>query len=54
VLEFLLTNAMDANERGSVPFAVSQSADDVYAFEIRDRSAHYTDTALVNIFKPFH
>ena len=54
VLEFLLTNAMDANERGSVRFAVSQPADDVYAFEIRDRGAHYTDTALVNIFEPFH
>lgn len=54
VLEFLLANAMDCNERGSVRFAVSRPEDDLYTFEIRDRGALYTDIPLVNIFEPFH
>ena len=54
VLEFLLANAMDSNERGSVRFAVSRPDGDDYVFEIRDRGAHYSDAALANIFEPFH
>jgi len=54
VLEFLLANSMDCNERGSVRFAVSRPEDDLYTFEIRDRGALYTDIPLVNIFEPFH
>lgn len=54
VLEFLLANAMDANESSSVRFAVSRADDDMYVFEIRDRGAVYSDAKLVNIFEPFH
>ena len=54
VLEFLLANAMDANEKGSVRFAVSRVGEDMYVFEIRDRGAVYSDAMLVSIFEPFH
>ncbi len=54
VLEFLLANAMDANEKGAVRFAVSRADEDMYVFEIRDRGAVYSDAILANIFEPFH
>ncbi|MDA0229974.1 MAG: HAMP domain-containing sensor histidine kinase [Proteobacteria bacterium] len=54
VLEFLLANAMNTNEKGSVRFAVSRADDDVYVFEVRDRGAVYSDVELAHIFEPFH
>lgn len=54
VLEFLLANAMDANEGGSVRFAVSRADEDIYVFEIRDRGVVYSDAKLAGIFEPFH
>ena len=54
VLEFLLANAMDANERGAVRFAVARRDDDMYDFEVSDRGAVLSAEALGQIFEPFH
>ncbi|MEE8172730.1 MAG: HAMP domain-containing sensor histidine kinase [Alphaproteobacteria bacterium] len=54
VLDFLLANAMDANEGGAVRFTVARREEDTYAFEVRDRGAVLSADVLDHIFEPFH
>ncbi len=53
VLEFVLTNAIDANESGAVRFSVARGDEDIYAFEVCDRGAVLSAEMLAHIFEPF-
>ncbi|MDP7342848.1 MAG: HAMP domain-containing sensor histidine kinase, partial [Alphaproteobacteria bacterium] len=54
VLEFVLTNAIDANESGAVRFSVARGDEDIYAFEVCDRGAVLSAEMLAHIFELFH